>query len=58
LHALRHEVTRQKHLLVMGKSMNFIDLAGAELWEAELAARRGFLKSVGRCRGRRTVTRY
>jgi len=40
LHALRHEVTPQKHLLVMGKSMNFIDLAGAELWEAELAARR------------------
>ncbi len=40
LHALRHEATPQKHLLAMGKSMNFIDLAGAELWEAELAARR------------------
>ncbi len=40
LHALRHEAIPQKHLLVMGKSMNFIDLAGAELWEAELAARR------------------
>jgi sulfate permease, SulP family len=40
LHALRHEATPQKHLLVMGKSMNFIDLAGAELWEAELASRR------------------
>jgi sulfate permease, SulP family len=40
LHALRHEATPQKHLLVMGKSMNFIDLAGAELWETELAARR------------------
>jgi sulfate permease, SulP family len=40
LHALRHQATPQKHLLVMGKSMNFIDLAGAELWEAELAARR------------------
>ncbi len=40
LHALRHEATLQKHLLVMGKSMNFIDLAGAELWEAELSARR------------------
>ena len=40
LHALRHEATPQKHLLVMGKSMNFIDLAGAELWEAELSARR------------------
>jgi SulP family sulfate permease len=24
----------------MGKSMNFIDLAGAKLWEAELTARR------------------
>ena len=40
LHALRHEATPQKHLLIMGKSMNFIDLAGAELWEAELSARR------------------
>ena len=36
-HLLHHP---QKHLLDMGKSMNFIDLAGAELWEAELAARR------------------
>jgi SulP family sulfate permease len=36
LHALRHAPAPQKHLLVMGKSMNFIDLAGAELWEAEL----------------------
>ena len=40
LHALRHQPQPQKHLLVMGKSMNFIDLAGAELWEAELEARR------------------
>ena len=40
LHALRHEANPQKHLLVMGKSMNFIDLAGAELWEKELNARR------------------
>lgn len=40
LHALRSQPEPQKHLLVMGKSMNFIDLAGAELWEAELAARR------------------
>lgn len=44
LHALRHAATPpfgvQKHLLVMGKSMNFIDLAGAELWETELNARR------------------
>ena len=40
LHALRHEPQPQKRLLVMGKSMNFIDLAGAELWEQELNARR------------------
>lgn len=40
LQALRHAPHPQKHLLVMGKSMNFIDLAGAELWEAELTARR------------------
>ena len=40
LHALRHEAKPQKHLLVMGKSMNFIDLAGAELWEQELTERR------------------
>jgi SulP family sulfate permease len=40
LHALRSQSEPQKHLLVMGKSMNFIDLAGAELWEQELAARR------------------
>ena len=40
LHSLRHMPAPQKHLLVMGKSMNFIDLAGAELWEAELNARR------------------
>ncbi len=40
LQALRNQPNPQKHLLVMGKSMNFIDLAGAELWEAELNARR------------------
>ncbi len=40
LHELRHRPQPQKHLLVMGKSMNFIDLAGAQLWEAELNARR------------------
>ena len=40
LHGLRSQPAPQKHLLVMAKSMNFIDLAGAELWEAELAARR------------------
>ena len=40
LYNLRHMPQPQKHLLVMGKSMNFIDLAGAELWEVELNARR------------------
>jgi SulP family sulfate permease len=40
LHALRSQPAPQKHLLVMAKSMNFIDLAGAELWASELAARR------------------
>jgi sulfate permease, SulP family len=40
LQALRSAPQPQKHLLVMGKSMNFIDLAGAKLWEAELTARR------------------
>ncbi|MCJ7799599.1 MAG: sulfate transporter, partial [Polaromonas sp.] len=40
LHALRSQPHAQKHLLVMAKSMNFTDLAGAELWAAELAARR------------------
>ena len=40
LQALRNTPHPQKHLLVMGKSMNFIDLAGARLWEAELNARR------------------
>jgi len=39
LHNMRHKTT-QKHLLVMVKSMNFIDLAGADIWEQELAARR------------------
>ena len=39
LHAMRSSAT-QRHLLVMVKSMNFIDLAGAEVWEQELAARR------------------
>jgi sulfate permease, SulP family len=29
-----------RHLLVMAKSMNFIDLPAAELWRAEMAARR------------------
>ncbi len=40
LHALRTAPKAPKHLLVMAKSMNFIDLAGAELWHAELQRRR------------------
>lgn len=42
LRALREtrEPPPQKHLLVMAKSMNFIDLAGADLWRDELRARR------------------
>ncbi len=40
LHALRSEPGAPKHLLVMAKSMNFIDLAGAEVWQAEMVARR------------------
>jgi SulP family sulfate permease len=40
LHAIRTAAPLQKHLLVMAKSMNFVDLAGADLWEAELKDRR------------------
>jgi SulP family sulfate permease len=43
LHELRQApgaIGAPKHLLVMAKSMNFVDPAGAELWRAELAARR------------------
>ncbi|KAF1024048.1 MAG: putative sulfate transporter [Paracidovorax wautersii] len=40
LHDLRGQPAPQKHLLVMAKSMNFIDLAGNDLWESELKARR------------------
>lgn len=40
LHALRRDYPSQRHLLVMVKSMNFIDLAGADLWDDELARRR------------------
>ena len=41
LRELRASPRAPKHLLVMAKSMNFIDVPGAELWQAELAARRG-----------------
>ncbi len=40
LHWLRTVNASQKHLLAMTKSMNFIDLAGAEMWESELTERR------------------
>ncbi len=40
LHALRLEPGAPRHLLVMAKSMNFIDLAGADLWHGEMLARR------------------
>ncbi len=36
----RREHPGQKHLLVPAKSMNFIDVAGADVWEAELRERR------------------
>lgn len=40
LHALRAAPDAPRHLLVMSKSMNFIDHAGAEVWEDELRRRR------------------
>lgn len=40
LAALRKGINPPKHLLVMSRSMNFIDLSGAELWEQERLARR------------------
>jgi len=40
LHALRSAREPQKHLLVMAKSMNFIDLAGNDLWRDEVKLRR------------------
>jgi SulP family sulfate permease len=40
LRALRTPPGAQRHLLVMAKSMNFIDLAAADMWRQELAARR------------------
>ncbi len=44
LHALREadpgQPAPQKHLLVMTKSMNFLDLAGVEVWDTELRERR------------------
>ena len=40
LHHLAEQKPGQKHLLLMGKSMNFVDIAGAELIAAEARRRR------------------
>lgn len=40
LHEIRMRSPGQKHLLVMARSMNFVDLAGAELWKSEAVRRR------------------
>jgi sulfate permease, SulP family len=40
LQALRNQARPQQHLLVMAKSMNFVDVSGSELWRHELQARR------------------
>jgi sulfate permease, SulP family len=40
LHALRDAPSAPRHLLVMSKSMNFIDPAGLQVWQDELRARR------------------
>ena len=40
LAALRETPDAPAHLLVMARSMNFIDLPGAEIWEDELKTRR------------------
>ncbi|MEO7336418.1 MAG: SulP family inorganic anion transporter [Caldimonas sp.] len=40
LRDLRAPLDSPKHLLVMAKSMNFIDLPAADLWRAELTTRR------------------
>ncbi len=40
LQKIRAEFSNQKHLLIMAKSMNFVDIAGSELWMRELRQRR------------------
>src|SRR5450755_1631417 len=40
LRDLRAPAASPRHLLVMAKSMNFIDLAAAEMWRAEMLTRR------------------
>ena len=41
LRDLRAPANSPRHLLVMSKSMNFIDLAAADMWRAEMNTRRG-----------------
>ena len=41
LRDLRAPTNSPRHLLVMAKSMNFIDLAAADMWRAEMLTRRG-----------------
>jgi len=41
LRGLRTASSAQRHLLVMAKSMNFIDFPAVEMWRHELTARRG-----------------
>lgn len=40
LNALRESADAPRHLLVMARSMNFIDLSGADLWEQERQTRK------------------
>ena len=47
--------SEQKFMLAMTKSMNFIDVAGAELWEKELATRRAMGGDIFFHRPRRPV---
>lgn len=47
LAALRNAPNAPTHLLVMSKSMNFIDLAAAQMWEEELQRRRQMVGASG-----------
>lgn len=41
LNRYRHQHPEQKHLLVMAKSMNFVDMAGERMWSREFRERQG-----------------
>jgi sulfate permease, SulP family len=56
LHALRSVAEPQRHLLVMAKSMNFVDLAGDELWRDEMRLRRAMAGDLYFHRPRPPVT--